>query len=327
MNRPGYGTALLIILLVTAALTAIMYLGAQFGLPYVPGDLYDWLTRTGAPLWIGLVNALNSLLVGLGFNLASAAALTELILSAGLFFLLAILVGSAFYLLTGRRGRAPDAIDGITAGLLFGAPLTFLSLIGGMSRYSTPVNVVWLGALFIAWGWVLSYALRRLSVPAPVAAAAVEDRAGEAASLPDNAAEAVARAPAAGQVDRRQFLTRFGLGAAAVTAVSATAGAILNPHNSARLLQDALPVAGADFLSANPSLMTNFRRFAIVRREPGQTESAVVALGAEYPDRHYVSIWLGGGSPIAIYENLETALGAYGADGRPAGVVWLDNEA
>lgn len=49
-----------------------------------------------------------------------------------------------------------------------------------------------------------------------------------------------------------------------------------------------------------------------------------LALGAEYPDRNYVSVWIGEHSPIIIYDDLQTALAAFGSDEDPVGLFFID---
>jgi hypothetical protein len=82
-----------------------------------------------------------------------------------------------------------------------------------------------------------------------------------------------------------------------------------------------------EFLEAQRQLFSSFRRFVIVRGGADSSEeSNVLALGAEFPDRNYVSVWIGGRSPIVIYENLQTALVAFGSeDDESAAAYWLDD--
>ncbi|CUS03115.2 membrane protein of unknown function [Candidatus Promineifilum breve] len=302
--RPGLGTVLLVILLTTAPLLGLLYLGAQFlNLPFTPFDLYDWPIRAGFAPWIGLIDALNGAQTADGGNIAQSAPLVRWLLSLAVFLLIAFAFGLAFYAFVLRRGRVPDLIDGLAIGALFAAPMILVSLTTSPSTLPAALIIVWLGALFVVWGVVLSYAFGRLMDGAAISG-------GE---------------PAAGGIDRRQFLLQFGAGAAAITAISAAAGATLAPGRQAAELQRTLPMISPDFLAAQQELFGNFRRFVIVR---GGAESAadsnVLALGAEYPDRNYVSIWLGGRSPIVIYENLETALAAYSTEEAEAGIFWLD---
>lgn len=306
-GRPGPGLALLVILLATLPLVGILYLGAQLlRLPFPPFDLYDWPVRSGFAPWAALVDSLSA--PPDGGNIAQTTPAVQWAVGLGLFLLLALIVGLAFYAFVMRRGRVPDRIDGTTAGALLAVPMIFVALAVRSSPLPTLLLVVWLGVLFIAWGLVVSYAFGRL-MPSPTPAAAGEEQGAE---------------PPAG-IDRRRFLLQFGASTAAITAVTATAGAALARREDAVALQRTLPMISPDFRAAQSELFGRFRRFVIVRgNTPTVDGTNVLALGAEYPDRNYVSIWLGGHSPIVIYENLETALAAYNSADEPAGLFWLD---
>lgn len=305
-RRSGPGSAILVILLATFPLIGIMYLGYQLlNLPFVPFDLYDWPIRAGIAPWISLIDTLTGSQAAVGGNIAQSAPPVQWLLSLGLFLLIALIVGLAFRAFVTRRDRHPDLIDGVTIGILFAVPMIFISLTTSASPLPALLNVVWLGALFVVWGIVLAYAFGHLMEPA-------------GATLPDGSP--------AGGIGRRQFLLQFGAGAAAITAISA-AGAALAPGKDAAQLQKTLPMVAPEFLQAQQELFGNFRRFAIVRGGTASAaESNVLALGAEYPDRNYVSVWLGGRSPIVIYENIQTALSAFSTDEQTAGIYWLDDQ-
>ena len=306
-NRPGLGLVLLTILLITAPLVSLLYLGAQLlRLPFPPFDLYDWPVRAGFAPWASLATSLSA--PADGGNIAQNAALTQWLLGLTLFLALAVGVGLAFYAYTSRRGRAPDTIDGLTAGALLAVPMIFVALAVGSSTRPAPLVVVWLGVLFVAWGVALSYAFGRLMVrPAPVA------------PLPGE--EPISVQPPTG-MDRRRFLLQLGASTAAVTAVTAAAGAALARSNEAAAVRRTLPMISPEFRAAQSELFGQFRRFAIVRGGAESAEASnVLALGAEYPDRNYVSIWLGGHSPIVIYQNLEAALSAYSTPDETAGLL------
>ena len=309
-NQPGLGLVLLAILLITAPLVGVLYLGAQLlRLPFPPFDLYDWPVRAGFAPWVSLATSLST--PADGGNIAQTAPLTQWLLGLTLFLALAAGVGLAFYAYTSRRGRPPDTIDGLTAGALLAVPMIFVALAVGSSTRPAPLVVVWLGVLFVAWGVALSYALSRLIArPAPAA--------------PLTGEEPIVVQPPTG-IDRRRFLLQLGASTAAVTAITAAAGATLARRNEATAVRRTLPMISPDFRAAQSELFGQFRRFAIVRGGAESAEASnVLALGAEYPDRNYVSIWLGGHSPIVIYNSLETALAAYSTDDEPAGLFWLD---
>lgn len=302
---PGIGLAMLVILLATIPLIGIMYLGSRFlNLPFAPFDLYDWPIRAGFTPWIAFVDTLAGSQAAIGGNIAQSASVVQWTLSVGLFLLIALGLGLAFYAFVVRRGRVPDLVDGLTIGVILAAPVVFVSLTASGSPLPGLLKAIWLAALCIVWGIVLSYAFGHLV-----------DQPG--VELPDSTTGS--------GIGRRQFLLQFGAGAAAITAVSAAA-ATLAPGKDTLQLQKTLPMISPDFVVAQQELFGNFRRFAIVRSGTESIgESNVLALGAEYPDRNYVSIWLGGRSPIVIYENLETALAAYSTEDDFAGVYWLDS--
>jgi hypothetical protein len=306
-RRPGLGMWLLIVILTTAPLLGLMYLGAQLlQLPFLPADLFVLPIRAGFAPWASLVATLTGAQAAAGGNPEQSAPLVQAGLGLALFLLAALAYGLAFYAFVLRRGRVPDLIDGVAVGALFAAPMIAVSLIAGGSPLPALLQIVWLAGLFIVWGIVLSYAFGRLMTV------------GEAAPVSDEAA-------AEGAIGRRQFLYQFGAGAAAITAVSAAAGAALAPGRKAEQLQRTLPMISPELAAAQQELFGEFRRFAIVR---GGTDAAedgnVLALGAEYPDRNYVSVWLGGHSPIVVYDRLESALAAYSTQDAPATVLWLD---
>ncbi|HOU40134.1 MAG TPA: hypothetical protein PK829_02595 [Promineifilum sp.] len=319
-NSPGLGLAALVVLLATLPLLGILYLGAQLlRLPFPPLDLYDWPVRAGFTPWAALVDSLSS---PTG-NIAETAPLVQWLVGLALFLALAYLVGLAFYAFVMRRGRAPDAIDGLTAGALLAVPMVFVSLAVRSSPLPAPLIIVWLVAALVGWGLLLSYAFGRLLRPAPAVVAP--------AMLPSEEpvtpiAPAAATTPTPAGIDRRRFLLQFGASTAAITAVTTAAGAALARREDAETLQRTLPMISPEFRAAQQELFGRFRRFAIVRGAADSVDKTnVLALGAEYPDRNYVSIWLGGHSPIVIYENLETALAAYSAEGEQTGLFWLDS--
>jgi hypothetical protein len=305
---PGPAVALLVILLTTAPLLALLYLGAKaLRLPFVPFDLYDWPVRAGFAPWASLADTL-SIPTTEAANQAQNAPVVQWLLGLALFLAVTVGVGLAFYAFARRRGRAPDTIDGVIAGALVAVPMIFVALAVDSSPLAAPLVVVWLAMLFIGWGVLLSYAFARLVHPA----------------APALAADEVTEEPATG-IDRRRFLLQFGASTAAVATVTAAAGAALARRQDTVALQRTLPMIAPEFRAAQSELFGQFRRFAIVRGGSAAVDTSnVLALGAEYPDRNYVSIWLGGHSPIVIYNSLETALAAYSTDDEPAGLFWLD---
>ncbi len=304
ISRPGIGRAILVVLFVSTPLLAILYLGyASLGIPFPPFTLFNWLNRTGYAPWVGVTDALIGSTAVNADDLLRRTMQAQWILGVTLFFLLALIVGILFYGLMRRRGRSNPLVT-VLFGLLFVAPFVFAGLALGDSALSPGIVVAWLVGWGILWALISDYSLGRLTrIPAP-------QPSGELVPI---------------GIDRRQFLIQMGAGAAALATIgSAAAGAVAKGQEAAQL-QASLPMISPELLEAQRELFGRFRRFAIVRNgEVAEDESNVLALGAEYPDRNYVSIWIGGNSPIIVYENLRSALAAYGTEGNPAGAYFLD---
>lgn len=356
-KRLGIGTALFIIIMLTAALAGLLYFSHQWlGSSFVPVDLFEWLTRTGVNTWNSLVENLNGIQFSNGVEVDQALKVTTTLLSLGLFFTAALIVGLVTYGLWGRRGHAPTITDGVIAGVILAVPMIFAGMAVDGSTLPVLINLIWLLLLFLGWGIGLSLAFKRAMLPAlpPVILAvsegetdatttlAADETPIETTELPKDqvtdsrSVEGVEIPPVASRqpaepdnqgIDRRQFLLRFGASTAAIAVGSAVAGsALAHQEMAAKQPGRPLPVASPEFLEAQRELFGTFRRFVIVHNlSDGQEQSNVIALGAEYPDRNYVSVWIGERSPIVIYENLDSALVAFGSPTGPADILWLDS--
>ncbi|MFO7662240.1 MAG: hypothetical protein R6X18_06555 [Chloroflexota bacterium] len=347
MKRPKIGNALFIIFMLTAALLGVSYLASEWlGTPFVPADLAAWLGDRGQGPWNAATDLAHDGLDNLGIGSMVPATTVDQFLAIIAFFVLAFIVGFGVYAFTGGREHRPDFIDGLVglvAGILFGAPMIFISLSGDTSILPAAINIAWLGLLFLGWGVALSYSFARVMIPVlpqpPEVLAiepsddddVIEDLDGEepGEELLETSLvverETIKEDPQS-IMGRRQFLLRFGASTAAIAAGSAVAGRALAYEIDEDRARVPLPLAEPDFLEAQQELFGQFRRFAIVRNVAvTPEESNVLALGAEYPDRNYISVWIGDGSPIIIYENLETAIKAFSVADQPAAVYWLDN--
>jgi DMSO/TMAO reductase YedYZ molybdopterin-dependent catalytic subunit len=187
MKRSNIWTGGLYGLLSSIVLMALSYLGYLIaGLPFLPFDLFDWLTRSLPRAWLeagvrGMLSALAALGVG---QLDAVAKLVEQILALGI----PLLVGCVFGLVLGgaglqRRGWLVRA--GLLGGLLLWSGMllveTALPHVPG-----SPAGFAWLLALLLAWGGALALLIRQ-SIPAPGATQ-----------------------PAAGKASRRSFLILAG---------------------------------------------------------------------------------------------------------------------
>jgi DMSO/TMAO reductase YedYZ molybdopterin-dependent catalytic subunit len=197
-------------LALTASLLAVMFAGNQLvGLPFVPFDLFNWMTPLlpGPVITFGIERMLDFLLL-LGFDVATTAKLAEQTLSVVQFLVLGVVVAIVFdIVLTVRRTR-PDWMNGLIMGAIFGLPLIAISLGVEQAVDNPAVALLWLILLFALWGMAFSYAYARLGVEAPARAAR-----GSAASVQ--------------RLDRRRFTITFGAAAAVITVVGAGLGSVL----------------------------------------------------------------------------------------------------
>lgn len=210
--------------LLTAPLIALSYLGNQLAeLPFIPFDLFDWITRVlpGPLITLGIDTMIDTMRL-LGIDVADTAKTAEQISAVLLFFTLGTVTGLLFALILARRKMRPTSGDGLLLGALWGLPLVVISTVISQSPNSPVVNMLWLALLFLVWGLVYSFSLRRLlSIP----------QSGQAEATPDTLA--------AERVGRRQFLVRLGASTATITVLGGGVGALL-ARSERRRLQAAL---------------------------------------------------------------------------------------
>jgi DMSO/TMAO reductase YedYZ molybdopterin-dependent catalytic subunit len=247
MRKLNLGTGALLGALLTAPLIGVTYAANRLaGFPFVPFDLFDWMTRVlpGPVVTFGIDLMIDAMLL-LGISVADTAKTAEQIMAILQFFAGGAIAGAIFFgVLSARRIRA-DHLAGLVMAALFGLPLIAISLAIGQSAMPPLVRALWLAALFLVWGLALSWAYRRLT--------AVE---AEARVVAD-ATRAVER------VNRRQFLIRLGTASAAITVAGAGVGAVVAQSERRRLAQalgDSVAhrsetSAGVPFPNANDPVM------------------------------------------------------------------------
>jgi DMSO/TMAO reductase YedYZ molybdopterin-dependent catalytic subunit len=219
MKKLRLGTGALVGALLTAPLIGVMYLAYRLvGLPFVPFDLFDWLTRVlpGPLITFGIDLMIDTMLL-LGVSVADTAKTAEQIMAVLQFFVGGILAGVVFFGVMSARKIKADPIAGVVMAALFGLPLIAISIAFGQSAIHPLLRILWLALLFTAWGLALSWAYRRLTpveTEAPVGGD--ETRAVE-------------------RVSRRQFLIRLGAASAAITVVGAGLGALVAGTQGRRL--------------------------------------------------------------------------------------------
>jgi DMSO/TMAO reductase YedYZ molybdopterin-dependent catalytic subunit len=197
--------------MLTAVLIAIFYaFWRSVGLPFVPFDVFDWMTRVlpgpvigfGIHTMVSIIRALD-----LGPTSVVAKAAEQALGVAGLFA--TGIVGGAilFGILRALRGRHAYLL-GLILGLAVGIPIVLISLYQGRTASVAPsLSAGSILVDFVIWGLALAWVYRGLTPTPPPAHV-------------DTATVLVQR------VNRRQFLIRLGGASAAITVAGAMVGAL-----------------------------------------------------------------------------------------------------
>ena len=211
MKRLSIGTGALVGALLAAPVIGVMYLADQWlDLPFVPYDVFDWMARVlpGSVVTFGIDLMIDTMLL-FGVSVADTAKTAEKVMAVLQFFFMGVVAGALFFAYARLRGGHPELMTGLVAGALVGFSMIAISIAIGGSTVEPVLVVLWLLALFLAWGAVMQEAYVRLNpfevLPEPSAAAGV----------------------AAQTMGRRQFLVRVGAATATITVASSGIGYLL----------------------------------------------------------------------------------------------------
>jgi DMSO/TMAO reductase YedYZ molybdopterin-dependent catalytic subunit len=209
IKKPGILAGLFVGLMLTLVLTMVFYLGWKLvGLPFVPFDIFDWVTRvlpgqiiaTGIDTMVKVIRSLN-----LGPT-AATAKLAEQAMAVGGMVVAGMIVGAIFFaverVLYGYSARAL----GLALGLVAGIPIMLLSQhLNKASEIPPLVNTAWILLAFLAWGAAIGWVNRRLFATVR--------------RIDDSAEQASVK-----RIDRRRFLVRLGGTTALITVAGAVVG-------------------------------------------------------------------------------------------------------
>src|ERR1700757_2002258 len=168
--QPGLLTGLLVSAMVTASLISVFYLAWKAaGLPFVPFDLFDWMTRIlpgqviafGIGAMVTLIRALN-----LGPTAAAAKTAEHVMAIAGMFFT-GLIAGMILFSITrALRGRYARTL-GLAVGIAMGVLVVFISHQAGQtaSTGAGPSAVRIIGIILL-WGATLGWAYQQVLVVA-----------------------------------------------------------------------------------------------------------------------------------------------------------------
>jgi hypothetical protein len=197
--------------MLTAALIAVLYSAWKLtGLPFVPFDVFDWMTRvlpgsvigSGIHAMVSIIRALH-----LGPTSVVAKAVEQAMGIAGLF--VTGVVGGAvlFGLLRALRGRHAYFL-GLGLGAAVGIPVLIISHSVNQATGLPPLlGAAWILVTFLLWGVTFGWVYRRLVLPV-----SPEPVLSPSASV--------------ARVNRRQFLLRLGGATATITVAGTVVGVL-----------------------------------------------------------------------------------------------------
>ena len=153
-------------MMLTAAFIAVSYAGWKLaGLPFVPFDVFDWMTRVlpgpliafGIHTMVTIIRALH-----LGPTSVVAKAAEQAMGVAGLFVTGVVGTAVLFGVLRALRGRYAYPL-GLALGAVLGVPVTLISLHLGQTATVGPVtSAVWITGVFLLCGLICGWAYRRM---------------------------------------------------------------------------------------------------------------------------------------------------------------------
>ena len=152
-NGPGMLSSLLVTSMVTTAFVGTLFFGWRVaGLPFVPFDVFDWLTRAlpgrliafGIGLMVSVIRALH-----LGPTSETAKMAEQLMALAALF--IPAVVGGTILFITLRVRPTNGVSQGLVLGCLLGVPAMLVSLHrSGTASVGSGKGSVWILGAFLA---------------------------------------------------------------------------------------------------------------------------------------------------------------------------------
>src|SRR5262245_16663810 len=207
LRRPGIVSGSFVAVALTTALIGMFFWGWRVaGLPFVPFDTFDRLTRVlpGRLIAFGIgimVSVIRALRLGPTAAIEKAA---EQAMAIAVVLVAGVVGGVVVFLILRATRQRHGLILGVTLGVALGIPAMLISLhASGTATVGPTAGAIWVLGAFLVWGALLGRTEQRLlEFPKPHVAAA------------DTAVE---------RIDRRRFLVRLG----GMTAVVTVAGGVV----------------------------------------------------------------------------------------------------
>src|SRR5262245_45614185 len=166
-RTPRVFNGLLAASMVTTALIGTLFFGwSVAGLPFVPFDVFDWLTRvlTGRVIAFGIgtmVSVIRTLSLGPTSDIAKLA---EQVMAIAAVFIAGVVGGTVLFIVLRAERTRPHVIPGLLLGLIFGVPAMLISLHASETSSVGPVtSSAWILGVFLLWGAALARSAKRLN--------------------------------------------------------------------------------------------------------------------------------------------------------------------
>jgi hypothetical protein len=223
LRRPGIFGGSCVAAMLTAALIGMFFFGWRVaGLPFVPFDTFDRLTRVlpGRLIAFG-IGTMVTVIRALNLGPTSAIAKTaEQGMAIAVLFITGVVGGVILFLILRATRKRHGLTLGLALGAVLGIPAMLISLHASATASVGPTaGAVWVVGAFLVWGAILGRAEQRLlgiQTHDAVADTAVE------------------------RIDRRRFLVKLG----GTTAVVTVAGAVVGELAETRRRQAVMMAGG-----------------------------------------------------------------------------------
>jgi DMSO/TMAO reductase YedYZ molybdopterin-dependent catalytic subunit len=214
-QKPGMPAGLFLAAMVTAALIGIFYFGWRVaGLPFVPFDLFDWLTRMlpGRVIAFGIGVMVSIIRAAHAASTSQTAKLAEQLMAVAGCFVAGSIGGAILFALIRSSGGRRGVSLGLALGVLFGVAAMLISLRGSQTAaVPAGVSAAWVLGAFLTWGAVLGRAEQRLI------------NLTDGTGVPSVETSSTIK-PSVERIDRRRFLIWLGGSTALITVTGAVLG-------------------------------------------------------------------------------------------------------
>jgi DMSO/TMAO reductase YedYZ molybdopterin-dependent catalytic subunit len=220
-NGPGILSSLFVTSMVTTAFVGTLFFGWKVaGLPFVPFDVFDWLTRVlpGSLIAFGIgsmVSVIRALHLG---PTSETAKMAEQLMALAALYIPAV-VGGIILFITLRVRPTNGVSQGLVLGCILGVPAMLVSLhTSGTATVGSGTGSVWILGTFLVWGAVLGREQHRLL------------------DIEGSSDTTVHR------IDRRRFMVKLGGTTAAITVAGAVMGELAEERRETAVMASGQPM-------------------------------------------------------------------------------------